>query len=45
MQVIKESDNLITFALKKLADIPIVRHVKIMKDINPFYNAADLLNN
>ena len=36
MQVIKESDNLITFVLKKLADIPIVRHVKIMKDANPF---------
>ena len=36
MQVIKEADNLTTFVLKKLADIPIVRHVKIMKDANPF---------
>ena len=41
MQVIKVSDNLITFALKKLADIPIVRHVKIMNDANPFDSAWD----
>jgi RNA-directed DNA polymerase len=25
-----------TFTLNKLADIPITRHVKIMKDANPF---------
>ena len=29
-------DKTIVFTLKKLADIPIVRHVKIMKDANPF---------
>ena len=41
MQVIKESDNLITFVLKRLADIPIVRLVKIMKGANPFDSAWD----
>ena len=39
MHVSKESDNLNTFALKKLADIPIVRHVKIRKEANPFDSA------
>ena len=32
----EKSDKLPTFVLRKLADIPIVRHVKIKKDANPF---------
>ena len=32
----KKSDKIPTFVLRKLADIPIVRHVKIKKDTNPF---------
>ena len=36
MQALKKSDNLSTFVLEKLADIPSVRHVKIKKEDNPF---------
>jgi hypothetical protein len=36
MSFSKETDKIPTFVLRKLADIPIVRHVKIQKDANPF---------
>ena len=32
----KEEDTEQVFTLKRLADIPIVRHVKVKKDANPF---------
>ena len=36
MQKVKEADTTTTFVLRNLADIPIVRHLKIKKDANPF---------
>ena len=36
MSLSEQSDKFPTFVLKKLADIPIVRHVKIKKDANSF---------
>jgi hypothetical protein len=41
MQKLKEADTITTFVLRKLADIPIIRHVKIKKDANPFDSAWD----
>ena len=41
MQKLKESGKLAIFVLRKLADIPIVRHVKIRKEANPFDSAWD----
>ena len=36
MSLSEKSDKIPTFVLRKLADIPVVRHVKIQKDANPF---------
>ena len=41
MQKLKEADTITTFVLKNLADIPIIRHLKIKKDANPFDSAWD----
>ena len=41
MQKVKEADTITTSVLKNLADIPIIRHVKIKKDANPFDSAWD----
>lgn len=40
-EAIGDSEKMTTFALKKLSDIPISRHVKIKMEANPFDSAWD----